>query len=82
MIDLGIHGYLGVGMFNGLADGSGVLTLRYTQVDEARPYDMFRVEWGGDTGLFMVTGQSLAWDGNSTATTSWFIEGTPTPGDQ
>jgi hypothetical protein len=43
---------------------------------------MFRVEWGGDTGLFMVTGQSLAWDGNSTATTSWFIEGTPTPGDQ
>lgn len=82
VIDLGVHGYLGVGMFNGLADGSGVLTLRYTQIDEARPYDMFRVEWGGDTGLFMVTGQSLAWDGNTTATTSWFIEETPTPGDQ
>jgi hypothetical protein len=68
-------------MFNGMSDGTGVLKLRYTQVDEARPYDMFRVSWGGDTGLFMVTGQSLAWDGNSTASTSWFIEQTPTPGD-
>jgi len=81
VIDLGVEGFLGVGMFNGMSDGSGVLKLRYTQVDEARPYDMFRSEWGGDTGLFMVTGQSLAWDGTSTALTSWSIEETPTPGD-
>ena len=81
VIDLGVHGFLGVGMFNGMSDGTGVLKLRYTQVDEARPYDMFRVSWGGDTGLFMVTGQSLAWDGNSTASTSWYIEQTPTPGE-
>ena len=81
IIDLGIEGFLGVGMFNGMGDGAGVLKLRYTQVDEARPYDMFRAEWGGDTTLFMVTGQSLAWNGNSTTIDSWFIEQVPSPGD-
>ena len=81
VIDLGVEGFLGVGMFNGMSDGSGVLKLRYTKIDEARPYDMFRAEWGGDTGLFLVTGQSLAWDGISTAFSSWYIEETPTPGD-
>ena len=81
VIDLGVDGFLGVGMFNGMSDGSGVLTLRYTQVDEARPYDMFRAEWGGDTSLFMITGQSLAWDGNSTALTSWSVQQVPSPGD-
>jgi hypothetical protein len=81
VIDLGVDGFLGVGMFNGMSDGTGVLKLRYTQVDEARPYDMFRAEWGGDTGLFLVTGQSLAWNGNSSTIDSWFIEQTPSPGD-
>ncbi|MEJ6562444.1 MAG: lamin tail domain-containing protein [Euryarchaeota archaeon] len=81
VIDLGLDGFLGVGLFNGMSDGSGVLTLRYTQVDEARPYDMFRAEWGGDTSLFMITGQSLAWDGNSTALTSWSVQQVPSPGD-
>jgi len=81
VIDLGLQGFLGVGMFNGLEDGTGELKLRYTQLDEARPYDVSKAEWGGDTQLFMIVGQSLAWDGNSSATTSWFIEDTPTPGD-
>jgi hypothetical protein len=81
VIDLGVEGFLGVGLFNGMSDGTGTLKLRYTQVDEARPYDVFRTQWGGDTGLNMVTGQSLAWDGNSTASTSWFIQNSPTPGD-
>lgn len=81
IIDLGVEGFLGVGMFNGMSDGTGALKLRYTQVDEARPYDMFRAEWGVGTGLFMVTGQSLAWDGNSTTIDSWFIEQAPSPGD-
>jgi hypothetical protein len=81
VIDLGLQGFLGVGMFNGLEDGTGELKLRYTQLDEARPYDVSKTAWGGDTQLFMIVGQSLAWDGNSSATTSWFIEDTPTPGD-
>ena len=81
VIDLGLQGFLGVGMFNGLEDGTGELRLRYTQLDEARPYDVSKTGWGGDTQLFMIVGQSLAWDGNSSAMTSWYIDDTPTPGD-
>ena len=82
IIDLGEVGFLGVGQINGLADGQGVLRLRYTQLDEITPSDFMRVEWGGNTGLFMVTGQSLAWDGTDAfASSAWTIEGSPTPGE-
>jgi hypothetical protein len=57
--------------------------LRYTQLDETRPVEITRVEWGGDTGLFLVTGQSLQWDGTSmTASSAWSIADTPTPGEE
>jgi hypothetical protein len=82
VIDLGSAGFLGVGQLSGLADGQGVLRLRYTQLDEITPADMVRVEWGGNTGLFMVRGQSLVWDGvNTFDAASWSLEDAPTPGE-
>ena len=82
VIDLGSAGFLGVGQLSGLADGQGVLRLRYTQLDEITPADMVRVEWGGNTGLFMVRGQSLVWDGVDTFdAASWSLEDAPTPGE-
>ena len=82
IIDLGQAGFLGVGQLNGLADGQGVLRLRYTQLDEITPGDVARVEWGGNTGLFISVGQSLVWDGvDRFSSASWSIEENPTPGD-
>lgn len=82
VIDLGQYAFLGVGQVDGLADGRGTLSLRYTQLDETRAVEIARVEWGGDTGLFLVTGQSLQWDGTSmTASSAWSISETPTPGE-
>jgi hypothetical protein len=82
VIDLGSAGFLGVGQLNGLADGQGLLRLRYTQLDEITPVDVVRVEWGGNTGLFMVSGQSLVWDGaDAFDAASWSIETAPTPGE-
>ena len=81
IVDLGQAGFLGVGQLNGLADGQGVLRLRYTQLDEVAPADVMRVEWGGQTGLFMMTGQTLVWDGEDRfASSSWSVEETPSPG--
>jgi len=83
VIDLGQYAFLGVGQIDALADGRGVLSLRYTQLDETRAVEITRVEWGGDTGLFLVTGQSLQWDGTSmTAPSAWSIADTPTPGEE
>ena len=82
VVDLGQYGFLGVGQLNGLGDGQGRLNLRYTQLDEFTPVDVVRVEWGGNTGLFMVNGQSLVWDGEDRfASSSWSINDTPTPGN-
>jgi hypothetical protein len=82
VIDLGALGFLGVGQLNSLSDGRGTLSLRYTQLDEITPADVVRVEWGGDTQLFMVTGQSLVWDGTDRfSATAWGLEDTPTPGE-
>jgi hypothetical protein len=82
VIDLGQFGFLGVGQLSGLADGQGMLRLRYTQLDEIVPADVVRVEWGGNTGLFMVTGQSLVWDGlDRFEASSWSTEDVPSPGE-
>ena len=82
VIDLGALGFLGVGQLNGLSDGRGTLSLRYTQLDEITPADVVRVEWGGDTQLFMVTGQSLVWDGSDRYNpSSWSLEDAPSPGE-
>lgn len=82
VIDLGALGFLGVGQLDGLADGRGLLSLRYTQLDEITPADVVRVEWGGDTQLFMVTGQSLVWDGTDRFSSSaWSLEDSPSPGE-
>ncbi|MCH1537928.1 MAG: hypothetical protein L7S48_05925, partial [Candidatus Poseidonia sp.] len=81
VLDLGQYSFLGVGQLDGLANGQGVLSLRYTQLAEITPSDVMRVEWGGNTELFMVTGQSLEWDGNNRfSSTSWNLEDDPTPG--
>ena len=82
VIDLGQTGFLGVGSLNGLADGQGILSLRYTQLDSVTPSEMGRAAWGGNTGLFMVTGQSLVWDGsNRFASEAWSANSGPTPGE-
>ena len=82
VIDLSQESFLGVGSINLLADGRGTLSLRYTQIYEAQPYDVMTVEWGGDTGLFTSLGQSLSatrtLDG---AGAIWSVETNPTPGD-
>lgn len=82
VVDLSQESFLGVGSINLLADGRGTLSLRYTQIYEAQPYDVMVVEWGGDTGLFMSLGQSLS----ATRTldgigANWNVEANPTPGD-
>jgi hypothetical protein len=82
VIDLGQSGFLGVGQLNGLADGQGVLRLRYTQLAEVTPADVAKVEWGGNTGLFLVTGQSLVWDGTDRfSDAAWSISDAPSPGE-
>lgn len=82
VVDLGSRGFLGVGQLDGLANGQGTLSLRYTQLDEITPADVVRVEWGGNTQLFMVTGQSLIWDGaDRFSAASWSLEDAPSPGE-
>ena len=81
VLDLGALGFLGVGQIDGLSDGRGLLSLRYTQLDEITPADVVRVEWGVED-LFLVAGQSLVWDGNDRfSSSSWSIEDNPTPGE-
>lgn len=82
VIDLGASGFLGVGSLSALADGQAILSLRYTQLDQITPSEVARASWGGDTGLFMVTGQSLQSDGSDRyASSAWSTNNTPSPGD-
>jgi hypothetical protein len=82
VLDLSQESFLGVGSINLLADGRGVLTLRYTQIDEARPYDIMSVEWGGGSGLFTSLGQSLGVEYNAVGfEANWSVQLTPSPGD-
>ncbi len=82
VIDLGQSGFLGVGAISGLDDAGGIVKLSYTQLSEFRPFEIFRVEWGGDTGFFLTPTQTLEWNGNLPATSSdWFIPSQPSPGN-
>ena len=82
VLDLGQSGFLGVGSLSGLADGQAVLSLRYTQLDQVVPSEVGLASWGGNTGLFMVTGQSLVSDGSDRyASSAWSPSNTPSPGD-
>ena len=82
VIDLGQSGFLGVGMISGLDDGGGIVKLSYTQLSEFRPVEIFRVEWGGDTGFFLTPGQTLEWNGNLPASSSdWSIPTQSSPGN-
>ncbi len=81
VFDLSQESLLGVGSINLLADGRGVLSLRYTQIYEAQPYDVMSVEWGGDTGLFTSLGQSLSATIADGFQTNWSAQPNPTPGD-
>lgn len=82
IFDLGQFGFLGVGMVSGLDDGGGIVKLSYTQLSEFQPAEVFRVEWGGDTGFFLTPGQSLEWNGNLPATSlDWAIPNQPSPGN-
>ncbi len=82
VIDLGVDGFLGVGSIDILANGNGQLALKYTQIFESRPVAIQRIKWGGDTGLFLINGQSIVWNGTSMFdSTSWSISDEPTPGN-
>ena len=82
VLDLSQDSFLGVGSINLLTDGRGTLSLRYTQLDEAQPYDIMSVKWGGDTGLFTSLGQSLGAERNPSGSgANWSTQQTPTPGD-
>lgn len=82
IIDLGQSGFLGVGMISGLDDGGGIVKLSYTQLSEFRPVEIFRVEWGGDTGFFLTPGQTLEWNGNLPVSPSdWSIPTQSSPGN-
>ena len=82
IIDLGQSGFLGVGMINALDDGAGIVKLSYTQLSEYRPVEMFRVEWGGDTGFFLTPGQTLEWNGDLPASSNdWSIPDQSSPGN-
>ncbi|MDA8568417.1 lamin tail domain-containing protein [Candidatus Poseidoniaceae archaeon] len=79
VFDLSQESFLGVGSINLLNDGNGVLSLRYTQLDQARPYDVMTVEWGAQSDLFTSLGQSLEATFNGTQA-SWAVQTSPTPG--
>jgi hypothetical protein len=82
VLDLSQDSFLGVGSINLLADGRGVLSLRYTQIYESQPYDVMSVEWGGDSGLFTPLGQSLEAAPNADSfAMNWSVQQNPTPGD-
>ena len=82
VVDLGSKGFLGVGQLDGLDNSQGVLSLRYTQLDETTPSDVVLIEWGVRTQLFLNTGESLVWDGSDRFDSSaWAIQDDPTPGD-
>ena len=82
VVDLGSKGFLGVGQLDGLDNSQGVLSLRYTQLDETTPSDVVLIEWGVGTQLFLITGESLVWDGSDRFDPSaWAIQDDPTPGD-
>ncbi|MBT5391525.1 MAG: lamin tail domain-containing protein [Euryarchaeota archaeon] len=82
VIDLSQESFLGVGSLNLLGDGSGVLTLRYTQLNSVKPFDVMSVEWGGTSGLFTSLGQSLEADQNDGGfSANWSVQPNPNPGD-
>ena len=82
VIDLGGEGFLGVGQLNLLDDGGGVVILSYTQLSEFQPFEVMRVEWGGDTGFLLTPSQSLEYVPPTFPPTQldWQISSTPTPG--
>ena len=82
VIDLGGEGFLGVGQLNLLDDGGGVVILSYTQLSEFQPFEVMRVEWGGDTGFFLTPSQSLEYvpPNFPPAQVDWQISSSPTPG--
>ena len=82
VIDLGQSGFLGVGMISALDDGGGIVTLSYTQLSEFQPAEVFRVEWGGNTGFFLTPSQTLEWNGTLPASAStWSIPSQSSPGN-
>tara|TARA_B100001250_G_C19810668_1_gene795553 strand:+ start:2078 stop:3265 length:1188 start_codon:yes stop_codon:yes gene_type:complete len=83
VIDLGELGFLGVGQLNLLDDGGGVIILSYTQLSEFQPFEVMRVEWGGDSGFFLTPSQSLEYipDNFPPSILDWQILSSPSPGN-
>ena len=82
VFDLSQESFLGVGSINLLNDAGGELTLRYTQLNSVKSYDVMDVKWGGSSSLFTSLGQSLEADqidGGFSA--NWSVQSNPTPGD-
>lgn len=82
VIDLGSEGFLGVGQINLLNDGGGVVILSYTQLSEFQPFEVMRVEWGGDTGYLLTPSQTLEYvtDNFPPKQQDWAVSNNPSPG--
>ncbi len=82
VIDLGSEGFLGVGQINLLNDGGGVVILSYTQLSEFQPFEVMRVEWGGDTGYLLTPSQTLEYvtDNFPPTQQDWAVSNNPSPG--
>ncbi len=82
VFDLGVVGLLGVGQIDVIPDDKGQLRVDYTDPTTSLPATRQTVQWGGDTGLLLGSGDGLGWNGTDIKDMSnWAVSSTPSPGD-
>ena len=75
-------GLLGVGQIDVIPDDKGQLRVDYTDPTTSLPATRQTVQWGGDTGLLLGSGDGLGWNGTDIRDMSnWNVSSTPSPGD-
>ena len=82
VFDLGVVGLLGVGQIDVIPDDKGQLRVDYTDPTTSLPATRQTVQWGGDTGLLLGSGDALGWNGTDIrGMSNWAVSSTPSPGD-
>ena len=80
VFDLGVVGLLGVGQIDVIPDDKGQLRVDYTDSTTSLPATRQTVQWGGDTGLLLGSGDGLGWNGTDIRDMSnWNVSSTPSP---